>query len=50
MQFRWMYSQESELKKIQFTRRQGLRGILRRYSRVKILQTSQACISHMPTM
>jgi hypothetical protein len=47
-----MYSKERELKNkdIRFATRQGLRGVLRRHSHVKRLQTSQACISHMPTM
>jgi hypothetical protein len=39
-QFRWMYSQERELKKL----------IFQRHSHVKRLWTSQASISHAPTM
>jgi hypothetical protein len=52
VQFRWMYSQERELKNldIQFAIRQGLRGVLQRHSHVKRLQTSQTCISHVPIM
>jgi hypothetical protein len=51
VQFRWMYGQERELKNIDiwFTTRQGLRGVLRRHSHVKRLQTYQACIFHVPT-
>ncbi len=39
VQFMWMYSQKRELKNldIQFAIRQGLRGVLQRHSRVKIL-------------
>jgi hypothetical protein len=49
MQFRWMYSQERELKKLRYTVHNKARvdGVLRRQSRVKRLQTSQACISHV---
>jgi hypothetical protein len=38
-QFRWMYSQERELKKLRVTvrKRQGMRIVLRRHSRVKRL-------------
>jgi hypothetical protein len=53
VKFGWMYSQEIELKKkidLQFATRQELRGVLWRHSCVKRLQTSQACISHTPTM
>jgi hypothetical protein len=51
VQFRWIYSQERELKNLdlRFAARQGLRGVLQRHSRVNILQTSQACISHTST-
>jgi hypothetical protein len=50
MQFRWMYSQERELKnlELQCATRQELRGVLRRHSRVTRLRTSQAYISHAP--
>jgi hypothetical protein len=49
MQFRWMYSQERELKKLRYTVHNKARvdGVLRSQSRVKRLQTSQACISHV---
>jgi hypothetical protein len=52
VQFRWMYSQEIELKnlELQYTIRQGLRVVLRRHSRVKRLRTSQVSISHASTM
>jgi hypothetical protein len=52
VQFRWMYGQERELKNldIRFATRQGLRGVLRRHSHVKRLQTYQSCIFHVPTM
>jgi hypothetical protein len=51
-QFRSMYSQERELKnlELQCATRQGLRVVLRRHSCVKRLRTSQASISHAPTM
>jgi hypothetical protein len=51
MQFRWMYSQERELKKLRYTVHNKARvdGVLRSQSRVKRLQTSQACISHVWT-
>jgi hypothetical protein len=51
VQFMWMYSQEREFKKTKiYATRQGLRGVLQMHSHVKRLQTSHACISHMPTM
>jgi hypothetical protein len=51
-QFKWMYSQKRELKKLelQCTIKQRLRVVLWRHLRVKRLQTSQASISHAPTI
>jgi hypothetical protein len=50
--FRWMYSQERELKnlELQCATKQGLRVVLQRNSCVKRLRTSQAGISHTPIM
>jgi hypothetical protein len=52
VQFRLMYSQARELKNLELycTTRQGLRVVLQRHSRVKILQISQVSISHLPIM
>jgi hypothetical protein len=51
-QFRWMYSQERELKnfKLQCATNQGLRGVLQRHLCVKRLRTFEARFSHVPTM
>jgi hypothetical protein len=49
-QFKWMYSQERELKKLKVTVRNMARVVLRRHSHVKRLRTSQASISKAPTM
>jgi hypothetical protein len=49
VQFRWMYSQERELKKLRVIVRNKARVVSRRHSRVKILRTSQASISLAPT-